>query len=151
MHRSSSYFWGEQDNSPLDNCPPENYPPINSPWDNSPRQSLTRQLPGQFPSFTNSPNQLSPPIKMSPTRQVNYVNCQTLFQRLLFLFTTLILGAVVVTFSLIYKREWTIPWRTVSSVINVHAFLLERTITRNKFYVKYTFFPQIESTPNCRK
>ena len=54
------------------------------------------------------------------------MNYQTPFQRVLSLFTTLTLGTVVATFSLIHKREWTIIPRIFFFLINAHAFLLQR-------------------------
>ena len=71
------------------------------------------------------PSQLPPSIQLPTLRQVSQVNCQTPFQRVLSLFTTLTLGSVVATFSLIYEREWTITPRVISSLINAHAFFLQ--------------------------
>ena len=100
---------------------PDNYLPTNSPLGNSPRKIIPMQIaPGQSP-----PGQLTlcrllsdnfilyqfpqsiVPIKLAPTRQNSHVHYQTLFQRILSLFTStnLILGTVVATFSLIHKRE----------------------------------------------
>ena len=91
--------------------------------------------PGQFPPVPIPPSQFSPLLNCRALDKSVMWIIELISQRILSLFTTLILGVVVATFSLIHKREWTTTPRIISFLINAHSFLLE-TFLRESYYLK---------------